>query len=86
MEADRYFDSDEARECLPTASSVAHGVYESVAYTLDGKPTCFWWLRQPGRNMKTAACIDDNGAIHASGYLNDEIEVGLRPVMWIDLS
>ena len=86
VEADRYFDSDEARECLPTASSVAHGVYESVAYTLDGKPTCFWWLRQPGRNMKTAACIDDNGAIHASGYLNDEIEVGLRPVMWIDLS
>ncbi len=84
-EADRYFPSDEARMCLPTATAVAQGIFESVTYTRDGKATCFWWLRQPGRFNKTAACIDDNGALHPSGYLNDEDMVGVRPALWIEL-
>lgn len=84
-EADRYFPSDEARMCLPTATAVAQGIFESITYTRDGKATIFWWLRQPGRYNKTAACIDDNGALHPSGYMNDEDMVGVRPALWIEL-
>ncbi len=85
VETDRYFSSDEARKCLSTATAVAQGLYLSEIHTLNGTPTCFWWLRQPGRNMKTTACIDADGTIHPSGYLSDEDCVGVRPAIWIDL-
>lgn len=85
VETDRYFSSDEARKCLGTTTSVAQGLYLNETYTLDGKNTCYWWLRQPGRNMKTTACIDADGTIHPSGYLSDEDMVGVRPALWIDI-
>ncbi len=86
VETDRYFSSDESRKCLATATAVAQGLYLSETHTLNGTPTCFWWLRQAGRNMKTTACIDADGTIHPSGYFSDEEYVGVRPAIWIDIS
>ena len=86
VETDRYFSSDEARKCLSTATAVAQGLYLSEIHTLNGIPTCFWWLRQPGRYMKSTACIDADGSIHPSGYFSDEDCVGIRPAIWIDIS
>ena len=85
-EADRYFDSDEARLCLPTPNTAAQGACVSETYEVDGQGTCWWWLRQPGRRNNLAACIDDNGALHPSGYENNLDDVGVRPAMWISLS
>ena len=85
VETDRFFSSNEARKCLGTTTSVAQGLYLNETYTLDGKNTCYWWLRQPGRYMKTTACIDADGTIHPSGYLSDEDMVGVRPALWIDI-
>ena len=84
-EADRYFSSDEARRCIPTPYTVAHGACVSITYTTEGRATCWWWLRQPGRRNNLAACIDEDGSIHPSGYDNFLDDVAVRPAMWISL-
>ena len=84
-EADRYFSSDEARRCIPTPNTVAQGACVSSTYESEGRATCWWWLRQPGRRNNLAACIDDDGSIHPSGYDDNLDDVAVRPAMWIDL-
>lgn len=83
-EADRYFSSDEARRCIPTPLTEAQGACVSITYESDGRATCWWWLRQPGRRNNLAACIDDDGSIHPSGYDNNLDDVAVRPAMWIE--
>ena len=83
-EADKYFDSDEARRCVPTPNTAAQGACVSTTYDVDGRGTCWWWLRQPGRRNNLAACIDEDGALHPSGYDNYLDDVAVRPAMWIE--
>lgn len=82
-EADKYFSSDEARRCVPTPNTAAQGACVSTTYEADGQATCWWWLRQPGRRNNLAACIDEDGSIHPSGYENNLDDVAVRPAMWI---
>ena len=86
QEADRYFSSDEARRCVPTPNTAAQGACVSITYEVDGRGTCWWWLRQPGRRNNLAACIDEDGALHPSGYDNSLDDVAVRPAMWINIS
>ena len=84
-EADRYFSSDEERRCVPAPNTVAQGVCVSITYESDGRATCWWWLRQPVRRNNLAACIDEDGTIHPSGYENNVDNVAVRPAMWIEI-
>ena len=85
QEADRYFSSDEARRCVPTPNTAAQGACVSITYESEGRGTCWWWLRQPGRRNNLAACIDEDGSIHPSGYDHSLDDVAVRPAMWIDI-
>lgn len=84
-EADRYFPSDEARKCIPTEYAIAQGVYRSLSCTLDGIPTCWWWLRSPGNDSCYAADVNRAGAVYDYGSYVSRNTGGIRPALWIDL-
>ena len=44
-EVNKYFSSDEARNCVPTDYAINKGAYTDSSYTVDGKAACWWWLR-----------------------------------------
>lgn len=85
-EVEKYFNSDEARKCAPTAYAKAQGAYTSDIYkTASGAATCWWWLRSPGDNQSTAANVYNDGSVDYTGnyvlYVNDAV----RPALWINL-
>ena len=84
-EANRYFSSDEARICEATEYAKAQGVYASPNYSVDGKATCWWWLRSPGSSSDSAANVRANGSVHDHGYAVNYDELGVRPALWINL-
>ena len=77
-EADKYFNSDEARKCVPTVYSKANGAYTSSGY-------CWWWLRSPGFSQDFAVNVYVGGSILYNGI---DVNFGsgcVRPAMWIDI-
>ena len=84
-EVNRYFDSDEARRCVPTAYAKANGAYTNGNYTKGGAGTCWWWLRSPGRYQYYAAGVDRDGSVSCSGSDVDYDFGCVRPAMWITL-
>ncbi|MBQ3195557.1 MAG: leucine-rich repeat protein [Clostridia bacterium] len=81
VEANRYFDSDASRACLPTAYALSKGVYE--CYSGDYKGYCFWWLRTVGSDEWDAACVDADGTIDNHGDSQRSYQYAIRPAMWI---
>lgn len=85
-EAKKYFDSDEARNCAPTAYAIAQGAWTSDSYkTTDGDAISWWWLRSPGFNQKSAAYVSTVGAVYFIGdyvYFDDYC---VRPAIWVSL-
>ena len=86
-EANKYFGSDEDRKCTPTEYAKANGAYTSSSYTKNGvpTPTCWWWLRSPGRAQILAAFVHYGGSVDCIGT-----SVGLgsgcvRPAMWVSI-
>ena len=86
-EANKYFASDELRECDLTKSA---GQYWGKYYAKSGSYT--WWLRTPGSNIASYGYT-----IYYSSHVNDDGRIfltsgsglgvcGVRPAMWIDLS
>ena len=72
-EADRYFDSNEERKCVPTQAAVNHG-----ADVRD--ETCGWWLRTH-TNSKRADGTGFGGKLYKSmveGYADGKV---VRPVI-----
>ena len=86
-EATRFFNSDDARKCLPTDYALARGVWTNNSFTVDGKATCWWWLRSPGSKEGTYAVdVLSNGSIYYAGYDGNRYGDGaVRPAMWISL-
>ena len=85
-EVEKYFNSDEARKCAPTAYAKAQGAYTSDIYkTASGAATCWWWLRSPGYTQSYAATVLIVGSVNCNGhnviYANDAV----RPALWINL-
>ncbi len=79
-EASEYFSSKEARKCAPTAYAIARGASTSDFIEVDGRATCWWWLRSPGftstlspgSNSRNAVIILDDGSIYLEGkYVDD---------------
>lgn len=85
-EAEKYFSSNDARKCVPTAYAKAQGVPTSDRYSVDGRPTCWWWLRSPGYSQNNAAHVISDGDFKKYGIGVNCGYGAVRPAMWIDLS
>lgn len=79
-EANKYFNSDSARQCKPTDYAVANGAWESDS------GNCWWWLRSPGYYQDSAARVSWVGTIDVDGYDVDNSISAVRPALWIDLN
>jgi tetratricopeptide (TPR) repeat protein len=85
-EVEKYFNSDEARKCAPTAYAKAQGAYTSDIYkTASGAATCWWWLRSPGTGQSLAAYVSNGGSVSCSGYTVNYDFDAVRPALWINL-
>ncbi len=79
-EANKYFDSDSARQCQPTAYAEAQG-----AYVDSSNGNCWWWLRWPGNMLYTAAVVNPGGGVSERGQSVDLCDGAVRPAFWINL-
>ena len=85
-EVEKYFNSDEARKCAPTAYAKAQGAYTSDSYkTASGAATCWWWLRSPGFTQSCAALVYIGGSVLCNGYGVLNAHDAVRPALWINL-
>lgn len=85
-EVEKYFNSDEARKCAPTAYAKAQGAYTSDSYkTASGAATCWWWLRSPGFNQNYAADVSTGGSVYYGGDRVHSEYGAVRPALWINL-
>lgn len=80
-EVNKYFDSDAARQCKPTAYAVAHETYT----TYDNDNCCYWWLRSPDDNSRYAAYVGRDGSVNTSVGLVFYDDYAVRPALWISL-
>ena len=78
-EANKYFPSDEVRQCEATPYAKAHGAY------IGENENSWWWLRSPGRTGSAAAIVLYGGYVSNLGYaVNDPYNV-VRPAFWLSL-
>ena len=84
-EAYKYFDSDEARICIPTPYAAARGLDVYDAVMIDGRPACWWWLRTPGINIISAALVFHSGLVFSSGNGVGRTCNAVRPALWVEL-
>lgn len=85
-EVEKYFNSDEARKCAPTAYAKAQGAYTSDIYkTASGAATCWWWLRSPGDIQYNPASVNHDGSVYYLGYFVSYANDAVRPALWINL-
>ena len=78
QEAQKYFSSDEARQCYPTNYVAANSTIEKVDRTIG------WTLRSSGKNETYCSRVLAGGAIDAAGY-TITTENRVRPAMWINI-
>ena len=77
-EAGKYFSSNEARICKPTAYAKAKGAYT------DNSGNCWWWLRSPGSSQIDAAGVGTVGSLGSYSSVYDD-DLVVRPAFWINL-
>ncbi len=80
-EANKYFSSDSARQCMPTNYAVFNGVKLNSS-----NGNCYWWLRSPGGDPHYAVRVDDIGVADEYGTGVSNYSTAVRPALWIDLS
>ena len=51
--------------------------------TADDSSTGWWWLRSPGEDQRSAACVDTDGSLNYSN-VNDDTGC-VRPALWVNL-
>ena len=78
-EANKYFSSDSARQCEPTAYAVAKGAY------VGDSGNCWWWLRSPGDNRVHATGVSIGGLVSCYGGSVGSDNGCVRPALWINL-
>ena len=79
-EVEKYFSSDNARQCKPTKYAVANGPYVN-----GDNGNCVWWLRSPGGTQRSAADVGNGGSVYYGGYPVDNVNIAVRPALWINL-
>lgn len=79
-EAEKYFETDNARRAEATAYVIENG----PDYT---QSTWNWWLRSPGQYEDFAMYVSSAGTIDERGsYVDMSIYFTVRPAMWINLT
>ncbi len=84
-EAEEFFDSDNSRRCVPTEYAIAKGAYTNSNYEVNGKATCYWWLRTSGNYSTSAVRVNHDGSVHDSGIPVSNGYAAVRPALWVDL-
>lgn len=82
-ELSMYFDSHDARRCVPSAYTVARYSNEFAAIHA-GAEYCLWWLRTPADNQSRAVYTGMSGSVSSSGHWVSEYNA-VRPALWISL-
>lgn len=83
-EANRYFNNDSERRCIPTEYAKANGAF---TFEKDDTSNCFWWLgSQGGYSNKSASVVNSNGTVGKYGNAVDYSGDCVRPAMWISLT
>ncbi len=77
-EAKEYFSHNQTKQCKATAYAEAQGAIV--------KEKCQWWLRTPGRDIGTAACVCSTGEVSLYGVYTSFDGNAVRPAMWVDIS
>ena len=90
-EAEKYFSSDNARLCAPTAYAISQGAnYNSSCKTAEGKAACWWWLRSPATpsavSPEVASFIDVLGQVYDFGDAWYGYNGAVRPALRLDLN
>ena len=78
-ESNRYFASDAARQCKPTAYAIAQG-----SYVNKDNGNCWWWLRSPGSHSVNAASVSNDGSAGSGGSSVRYGRNAVRPALWIN--
>ncbi len=78
-EVNQYFSSDSARQCQGTAYCYAQGAYKG------SNGNCWWWLRSPGSDTRSAASVGNDGSVYEDGFFVYDDHLAVRPALWIDL-
>lgn len=79
-ESEKYFTTDESRQCKPTSYAFYNGAFK------DSDGYCGWWLRSGGYDGSyTAAYVSSAGSIVDVGNVVDYGKCCVRPVMWINI-
>ena len=82
-EVEKYFNSDEARKCAPTAYAKAQRASTSDTYKT---ATCGWWLRSSGDGQTYPVQVDSDGDVKEYAGIVYTDNNAVRPAMWIDLN
>ena len=78
-EVKKYFSADSARQCQGTAYCYAQGADKA------SNDNCWWWLRSPGSSSYDAAYVSSVGPVYSHGFLVSQVDVAVRPALWINL-
>ena len=78
-EVNKYFRSDNARQCQGTEYCYAQGAYKA------SNGNCLWWLRSPGDYSDYVAYVPSDGSVDDFGIYVDCGSLAVRPALWIDL-
>ena len=84
-DAIKFFKSDDERKCVPTDYARVRGAYSGINYSLNGKATCCWWLRSPGRDSGLAEYVFSDGSVSDNGDDIDESSNCIRPAIWVSI-
>lgn len=85
-EAKKYFNSNDARKCAPTAYAKAQGANtNNTNKTPSGADACWWWLRSPGNYQNYAAHVLSDGSVYYRGYNINYDHFCVRPALWISI-
>ena len=81
-----YFDGREDRiACASKWAAERDEEGMADAYVSEVSDGCFWWLRTPGETQEDAECIGAEGSILFSGYAVTQMDVGVRPAIWVKI-
>lgn len=78
-EVEKYLVGSDEMMCVPTDYAIQQGVFTSRRCKVDGKDTCWWWLRTPGERVYYTALVDDAGLIYDVGDDANNSVIAVRP-------
>ena len=83
IEAEKYFATDNARQCSPTKYAYSKKVNDYTTLAVNYR-TSYWWLRSPSMQQNVVAMINPVGSIEYRGITTSNY-CYVRPALWISI-